>query len=118
MKGQRNGARQRNGGGPGRWLGVVAALAAGLVLGRAAEIALTGSARGAADRIALTLDARQKDEAGLRALADLAYAVNDRTLKLSMDVSEPKDGLLGSLLQLPGNPAIDISIAGEGPLER
>src|SRR5690606_21658279 len=69
------------------------------ILGRAAEIAVTGSARGAADNIALTLDAGQKDEAGVRALADLAYAVNDRTLKLSMDVSEPRGGLLGSILQ-------------------
>ena len=87
------------------------------ILGRAAEIAVTGSARGAADNIALTLDARQKDETGVRALADLAYAVNDRTLKLSLDVSEPKGGLLGSILQLPDNPAIDISVAGDGPLD-
>jgi translocation and assembly module TamB len=87
------------------------------VLGRAADIALTGSAKGAADRIALTLDAKQKDAAGARAVADLAYAVNARTLKLSMDVSEPKGGLLGSLLQLPQNPAIDISVAGDGPLD-
>jgi translocation and assembly module TamB len=87
------------------------------ILGKPADIALTGSAKGAADRIALTLDARQKDQAGARAVADLAYAVNARTLKLSMNVSEPKGGLLGTVLQLPGNPAIDISVTGDGPLD-
>lgn len=39
MKRQRDGAQQRNGGGPGRRLGMVAALAAGLVFGRAADAA-------------------------------------------------------------------------------
>jgi translocation and assembly module TamB len=87
------------------------------VLGRAAEIALTGSAKGAVDRIAVTLDARQKDQVGARVVADLAYAVNARTLKLALDVSEPKGGLLGGVLQLPGNPAIDISVNGDGPLD-
>ena len=87
------------------------------VLGRSAEITLTGSAHGAADRLALTLDARQKDETGARAVADLAYAVNARTLKLSMDVSEPKGGLLGTVLKLPDNPAINISVTGDGPLD-
>lgn len=87
------------------------------ILGRSAEIALTGSAHGAADRLALTLDARQKDEAGVRAVADLAYAVNARTLKLSMDVSEPRGGLLGTIMQLPDNPAIELSVTGNGPLD-
>lgn len=87
------------------------------LFGRRAEIALTGSAHGAADRLALTLDARQKDATGARAVADLAYAVNARTLELRMDVSEPKGGLLGSVLQLPDNPAIDISVNGNGPLD-
>lgn len=87
------------------------------ILGRSTEIALSSSAQGAADRIALMLDARQKDDQGARAVADIAYAVNARTLKLSMDVSEPKGGLLGTVLQLPDNPAIDISVTGDGPLD-
>ncbi|MGV3551841.1 translocation/assembly module TamB domain-containing protein [Rhizobium sp.] len=87
------------------------------ILGRATDITLTGSAQGAADRLALTLDAKQTNQAGARAVADVVYAVNARTLKLSMDVSEPKGGLLGTMLQLPGNPAIDLSVAGDGPLD-
>lgn len=87
------------------------------LLGRTTAFALTGSAHGAADRLALTVDARQTDEAGARAVADLAYAVNARTLKLDMKVSEPRGGLIGTLLQLPGNPAIDIAVNGDGPID-
>ena len=87
------------------------------ILGKGAELALTGSAAGAADLLALTLDARQTDRTGARAVADLAYAVNARTLKLKLDVSEPKGGLLATMLQLPDNPALDISVAGDGPLD-
>jgi translocation and assembly module TamB len=87
------------------------------LLGRSAEIALSGSAKGAADLLALTLDARQKDSGNARAVADLAYAVNAETLKLNLDVSEPKGGLLATMLNLPDEPAIDISVSGDGPLD-
>lgn len=87
------------------------------VRGRRAEIALSGSAEGAADRLALALDARQTNNAGARAVADLAYAVNARTLKLSLDVSEPSGGLIATMLKLPDNPALDISVTGDGPLD-
>lgn len=87
------------------------------IVGKRAELALSGSAQGAADRLALTLDAKQTDAAGIRAVADLVYAVNARTLKLAMDVSEPKGGLIATLLKLPDNPALDISVTGDGPLD-
>ncbi|MCB1445938.1 MAG: translocation/assembly module TamB domain-containing protein [Rhizobiaceae bacterium] len=87
------------------------------ILGKAAEIALSGSAQGAADLLALTIDARQANQSGAHAVADLAYAVNARTLKLKLDVSEPKGGLLATMLKLPDDPAIRISVTGDGPLD-
>lgn len=87
------------------------------LLGRSAEIALTGSARGAADLLALTLDARQTDDTGARAVADLAYAVNARTLDLKLEINEPKGGLVATMLKLPDGPAIGISVTGNGPLD-
>jgi translocation and assembly module TamB len=85
--------------------------------GRSAELSLAGSATGAADLLALRLDARQRNGGAARAMADLAYAVNARTLDLKLDVSEPRGGLLAAMLKLPGDPAIDISVAGQGPLD-
>ncbi|MFZ1415380.1 MAG: hypothetical protein WAS73_12490, partial [Defluviicoccus sp.] len=37
-------------------------------------------------------------------------------LALAFDLHEPADGLLASLLDLPGRPAIDVTLKGQGPL--
>ncbi len=87
------------------------------LLGRSAVLALTGSAQGKADRLALTLDARHRDMKDAHATADLAYAVNARTLRLRLAMSEGKGGLLATLLKLPDSPAIDIAVEGDGPLD-
>jgi len=86
------------------------------LIGREARLAVKGSARAAADTIALKLDATQTDRPDAKALADLAYAVNANTLKLDLKVTEPKGGLLATALQLPGGPAVDLSVTGDGAL--
>ncbi|UVC11366.1 translocation/assembly module TamB domain-containing protein [Rhizobium sp. TH2] len=86
------------------------------LIGREAKLAIKGSARAAADAIALKLNANQTDRPDAKALADLAYAVNANTLKLDLKIAEPRGGLLATALQLPGGPAVDLSVAGDGAL--
>ncbi|MQW86020.1 translocation/assembly module TamB domain-containing protein [Sinorhizobium saheli] len=66
--------------------------------------------------IALALDAAERDRPDARAVADLVFNPAGNQLKLQAEVTEPKGGLLAKLLRLPGEPAVDIRLTGEGPL--
>jgi translocation and assembly module TamB len=46
----------------------------------------------------------------------LAYSNATEQLNLDLAVSEPQDGILANLLSIDGRPAVDLSLAGSGPL--
>ncbi len=48
--------------------------------------------------------------------ADLAWEPDSQELTLSLEVQEPKGGLVSSLAALPTLPSIDLSLKGAGPL--
>ncbi|MCL6707426.1 translocation/assembly module TamB [Pseudomonas sp. R2.Fl] len=86
------------------------------VLGQ--ELSLSGEASVAADRssLATTLNLRRIDSPETRLRAELRYSPADNALVLDGSYSEPPSGILGARLRIPSNPAVAVSISGEGPL--
>lgn len=48
--------------------------------------------------------------------ADVAFAPDQNQLRLKAQLAEPKGGLLATLLSLPGDPAVNIAVDGDGPI--
>jgi translocation and assembly module TamB len=84
--------------------------------GRDFALSLKGSVDATGPNIALNLQATRKDEPDAKALADIVYAPSENRLTLKASVSEPDGGLLARLLRLPGAPAVQLALDGEGPL--
>jgi translocation and assembly module TamB len=76
----------------------------------------TGSLDATASSVALAFDAAERDRPKARATADLVFNPAGNQLKIEAQLAEPKGGLLAKMLQLPGEPAVDITLTGEGPL--
>ena len=64
----------------------------------------------------LTLNASRQDVPDAKLSADIAFAPAENQLKLKTQISEPRDGMLAGLLHLPGGPAVNIDLSGDGPL--
>lgn len=84
--------------------------------GRDFELSLKGKAAATSDVINLSLAANRQDvpEAGIKAILD--YEPNKDVLGLNATLSEPQGGLVAKLIGLAGEPAVDLSINGTGPL--
>lgn len=68
------------------------------------------------DTIASRLTATRLDDPGNSVVAALLYAPNDNQLRIRLDYQEPRAGMLGQILQLPGEPPLAINIDGDGAL--
>ncbi|MCF3639421.1 translocation/assembly module TamB domain-containing protein [Rhizobium sp. TRM95111] len=86
------------------------------VLGREQRLAVTGSATARPDDLAAKLIVADRERLQARIAADLAFAPSRNELKLDADIDEPPGGLIATLLRLPGEPALSLRLAGEGPL--
>jgi len=84
--------------------------------GRDFSLSVRGSIDATGPDISLNLQATRKDEPDARAAADVVYAPSENRLTLKASVSEPQGGLLARLLRLPGAPAVQLALDGEGPL--
>lgn len=84
--------------------------------GRDFSLSLKGSIDATGPDIAIDLQASRKDEPNAKASVDVVYAPTDNRLTLQANVSEPEGGLLARLLRLPGAPAVELALDGEGPL--
>lgn len=58
------------------------------------------------------------DNAASHVTFDADYAADKKTLALNFDYAEPKGGLLAHILNLPGEPALGLTLKGNGPLDR
>lgn len=76
-----------------------------------------GSLQIIGDTIASQLTAGRLDEPGNNAVVELLYAPNVNQLQIKLDYQEPAAGPLGQLLQVPGQPALEIQVDGDGPLD-
>jgi translocation and assembly module TamB len=68
------------------------------------------------DTIASRLTATRLDDPGNSVVAALLYAPNENQLRIRLDYQEPRAGMLGQMLRLPGEPPLAINIDGDGPL--
>ncbi|MCV9965998.1 translocation/assembly module TamB domain-containing protein [Pararhizobium sp. BT-229] len=68
--------------------------------------------------IAAALAVAQRDRPDAKAIADIVFNPAGNELKLETTIEEPKGGLLAKAMRLPGEPAISVSITGDGPLTK
>lgn len=87
------------------------------VLGQPVEARLqaTVSLSGGEGSAKLQLERTDNGPEGKLAL-DASFANESRVLALDLALTEGADGLLATQIGLPGTPAIDLTVAGEGPL--
>ena len=80
------------------------------------KLSASGSAKADNASILGEFSVARQDLPEAKAMADLAFlpAANSLTLKGSLD--EPRDGMLAALLNLPGRPAMHLSVDGNGPI--
>ena len=88
------------------------------VFGQAAQLGATGSlqlARGALDT---TLDVTRLDGPGGKLAVKAAFSNATRQLDLDVGLQEPAGGVVATLLNIEGKPAIDLRVQGSGPLDQ
>ncbi len=86
------------------------------VLGEDYPLSAAGSVTALSDTIAASLDAKHRARPETYVKADLEYAPADNRLDLKAEVNEPQGGIVATLMQLPGAPALNIAVDGDGPL--
>lgn len=87
------------------------------ILGEAAALAVTASAQLNDDLGDVSLEARRTDGARGSFVIDANFARDTSVLELLLKLSEGEGGLAGRLLNLPGQPAVDMEVSGTGPLD-
>ena len=86
------------------------------IAGAAMDLALGGGADLGANGAALTLNVKRLDAPGAIA-TDVAFDPNGGHLRLNVDAREPAGGLVARMAKIPGLPPVEISLAGDGPLD-
>ncbi|HCL67578.1 MAG TPA: translocation/assembly module TamB [Rhizobium sp.] len=86
------------------------------VAGRQVTFSLTGAVRADGQEIAANLNAQRADMPEARIAADLLFAPADDRLRVKAEIGEPKGGIIAGMLRLPGEPALNLTINGDGPL--
>ncbi|MDK4704285.1 translocation/assembly module TamB [Rhizobium sp. CNPSo 4062] len=86
------------------------------VAGQDFVLAADGSVKANSSSMGLMINASRHDVPDAKLSADIAFAPADNKLKLKTQISEPRDGMLAGLLHLPGGPAVNIDLSGDGPL--
>ncbi len=86
------------------------------VLGQTAEFTLTGSALLQGGQGVANFDARRTDgqEGAFRFVGE--YENASRILRLDLDLTEGADGIVTTMLGIPGRPALGLSVQGIGPI--
>ncbi len=87
-------------------------------LGLAARLAASGSLELGTGGIAeARLDFQRTDGVPGTLGGSFGYALDSGVLSVDVSAQEPAGGVIATLLALPGAPAVDLTLAGRGPLE-
>ncbi|MBB4568193.1 translocation/assembly module TamB domain-containing protein [Rhizobium leucaenae] len=86
------------------------------VAGQDFALAANGSVKANSSSVDLALDANRQDVPDAKLSTTIAFAPAENRLNLKAEIAEPRDGMLAGMLHLPGGPAININLSGEGPL--
>ncbi|CUH39551.1 hypothetical protein JSE7799_02278 [Jannaschia seosinensis] len=83
------------------------------------ELALTLEASAELDEGSgsVTLEARRLDDVEGSFSIEAAYRAETEELSVDLDIAEGEGGIAATLLQLPGAPAIRLTVDGSGPLD-
>lgn len=87
------------------------------VFGLETEASLNGSITLESGSLNLDLDIQRLDGSGGSFLIAADYRAGDRTLALDIDLQEPEDGVIATLLRLENRPPVSLKIAGDAPLD-
>src|SRR5690606_7578998 len=86
------------------------------VFGLGSEISLAGALKLEGGNLDANLDIERLDGPGGTLALDLAYRKDDGTIDLGLDLNEPANGVLANLLNIEGRPAMQLTLAGAGPV--
>ncbi len=86
------------------------------LFGLAAELAVKGSLEFNEERLVSTLTTTRLDGPGGSLDFALDYQAEAETLALSLNLSEPQNGVLATLLSIPGKPSVLLNLEGDGPV--
>ncbi len=87
------------------------------VFGTAAELSAGGKLTLAGGALDTAFDIVRKDAPGGELALSAAFSNETREVALDLHLSEPDGGLISTLLRIEGAPAIDLRVAGSGPLD-
>ncbi|MDX3929774.1 MAG: translocation/assembly module TamB domain-containing protein [Shinella sp.] len=88
------------------------------VAGREQRLALAGGGSATRDSVALKLALNETERPDARLAADIVFNPPGNELRLEADIAEPPGGMLAQVLKLPGEPAVNIRLTGDGPLSQ
>ncbi|WP_378949825.1 translocation/assembly module TamB domain-containing protein [Mesorhizobium sp. ANAO-SY3R2] len=82
-----------------------------------AELSANGMLRAGGSPLAITtrLHVSRSDGKQGSVDADIAFAPADNRLTLNLRAAEPAGGIIANMLKLPGQPAVELVVKGEGP---
>ncbi|SFV29136.1 translocation and assembly module TamB [Devosia crocina] len=86
------------------------------VFGLGSEISLEGALRLEGGNLDTTLDIVRLDGPGGTLDLDLSYAQESNEIDLGLTLNEPENGVLANLLNIEGRPAVQLTLAGQGPV--
>lgn len=86
------------------------------LLGEEVAVSLEGTARLEGGEGAAQLAVRRIDGTEGALTLEGSFVNATSMLDLSLDLTEPQDGIAARLLNLPGRPALQLTVDGEGPL--
>ncbi|AJY45754.1 translocation/assembly module TamB domain-containing protein [Martelella endophytica] len=86
------------------------------VLGEDYPLSAEGHVDAVKDRISVALDATHRARPNTYVKATVDYAPADNRMDISAEVNEPEGGIVATLIKLPGAPALNIKLDGNGPL--
>lgn len=87
------------------------------VFGLEAEVTLAGSIALEDSSLETDLQMQRVDEPGGTFTIAASYEQSSTQLALNVVLSEPADGIVANLLNLEDRPPVDLTLAGEGPLD-
>ncbi|MCX2721042.1 translocation/assembly module TamB domain-containing protein [Roseibium salinum] len=87
------------------------------VFGLAATVSLEGSLRLEDGTLDAALEVVRLDGPGGQLTLEANYANETQALDINLAVSEPANGMIVNLLDIPGNPPLSLTAAGSGPID-
>ncbi|WP_299671412.1 translocation/assembly module TamB domain-containing protein [uncultured Roseobacter sp.] len=87
------------------------------ILGTAADLSVQASARLDDDGAALDLTANRVDQTEGTYIVKGNFARDSSEISVQVELDEAAGGLAGRLMNLPGQPSMDLTVAGTGPLD-